>query len=350
MLNPEQINRLLDLVRSKIPADELEQFCAQNGIGLDIKKVDLSIVIPVYNEEDNIQPLIERLVKAVADITDSYEIIFIDDGSKDETVKRILEMQKKFPGIVLLKLSRNFGQHNAAQAGFDYCHGEAVVWIDADLQEPPEEIPKLLKKLREGYDLVYGLRGNMGGSIFKRLASLTFVRVFNKLSNNPLPVNACTLRIMSKRFVQSINQMPERVRFQAGINSWIGFKRTGIEINYKPRFKGKTKYNLLKMLKMSMDGFLSFSMMPLRVITLFGCLLASFSFLFMALIFFGKILGFLSGVPLGWPSIMISIYFLGRIQCILMGLIGEFFGRIDLDVKSRRLYSKEECYKTLSGR
>ncbi len=313
------------------------------------KKVELSVVIPVYNEEENIQPLVERLVETISGITSSYEVIFIDDGSMDNSVSRILEMQKKISDIVLLKLSRNFGQHSAAQAGFDYCHGEVIVWMDADLQEPPEEIPKLLEKMKEGYDLVYGLRGNLGGSIFKRAASLLFVWFFNKLTKTPLPVNACTMRAMSRRFVQSINNMPERIRFQAGINSWVGFKRAGVEIKYMPRHSGESKYNLMKMVKMSVDGLLSFSMMPLRVITVFGLIVAGLSFADMIHIIAARIFGFEANWGAGWAPIMVAIYFLGGIQCIFLGLIGEYLGRIYLEVKSRPLYIVEECYKSRYG-
>ncbi len=319
------------------------------NLPLSNKKIELSVVIPVYNEEENIQPLVERLVKAVSGITDSYEIIFIDDGSMDATVNRVIEMQKIFSNIILLKLSRNFGQHNAAQAGFDYCSGEAVVWMDADLQEPPEEIPKLLGKMKEGYDLVYGLRGNLGGSVFKRAASLLFVWFFNKLTKTPLPVNACTMRVMSRRFVKSINNMPERIRFQAGINSWVGFKRAGVEIKYMPRHSGESKYNLVKMVKMSIDGILSFSMMPLRFITIFGLVVAGLSFADMLHIIAARVFGFEANWGAGWAPIMVAIYFLGGIQCIFLGLIGEYLGRIYLEVKSRPLYIIEEHYKSQFG-
>lgn len=310
------------------------------------KKVELSVVIPVYNEEENIQPLVERLFKTISGITSSYEVIFIDDGSVDETVKRILKMQKKFQNIVLLKLSRNFGQHSAAQAGFDYCRGETVVWIDADLQEPPEEIPRLLNKLKEGYDLVYGLRSTLGGSVFKRAASLLFVWFFNKMTKAPLPVNACTMRIMTRRFVRSINNMPERIRFLAGLNSWVGFKRAGVEIRYMPRHSGESKYNLMKMVKMSIDGLLSFSMMPLRVITVFGLIVAGLSFADMLHIILGKIFGFTTNLGTGFAPTMVAIYFLGGVQCIFLGLIGEYLGRIYMEVKKRPLYIVEEEYNS----
>jgi len=346
MLNPKQINRLLDLVRSKIPADELEQFCAQNGIGLDIKKVDLSIVIPVYNEEDNIQPLIERLVKTVADITDSYEIIFIDDGSKDRTVNRILEMQKKFPGIVLLKLSRNFGQHNAAQAGFDHSCGDAIILLDADLQETPEEIFKLWEKYKEGYDIVYTMREFAPGSrsLLKKISSKVFKKIFNRLIANPLPNNVSAMRIMSRRYLQHIMQLPERVRFLDGIFSWVGFKSSAISIKYSPRHSGESNYNSIKRLKMSIDAIFSFSIIPLRFITGFGVVISFMSFLYMLYILVGRSLGLIK-LPLGWSSIMVSIYFLGGIQCIFIGLLGEYLGKIFLEVKSRPLYIIEDYYK-----
>lgn len=310
-----------------------------------MENIKLSVVVPLYNEQDNVKPLIERLIKTISAIDGGYEIILIDDGSTDDTINRILEEQKRFPGLILLKLSRNFGQHSASQAGFDYSKGDIIIWLDADLQEPPEEIPNLIKKIHEGYDLVYGLRSNLGGSFFKRFVSLLFVKVFNKLTRNFLPLNACTMRAMTRRFVKSINSMPERVRFLAGLNSWVGFRRTGVEIKYMARYKGKSKYNFIKMLKMSIDGLLSFSMMPLRCITIFGLIVAGLSFIDMLHIIIAKIFGFEANWGIGWAPVMVSIYFIGGVQCIFLGLIGEYLGRIYLEVKSRPLYIVEECYK-----
>lgn len=356
MLNSKQKKILGDYIISQFPGIGLENICKKNGIDYkqakdfintlfpDDENIELSVVIPVYNEQGNIQPLIGRLEKSISGIVKSSEIIFVDDGSQDDTIRQIKTVQKKYANIRLLKLSRNFGQHSASQAGFDHARGDAIVWMDADLQEPPEEIPKLFLKLKEGYDLVYGLRKEVGGSLFKRIASLFFVWVFNKIASNSLPLNACTMRVMSRRFVQSINRMPERVRFLAGINSWVGFKRIGVEIKYMPRESGETKYNFPKMLKMSVDGLLSFSMFPLRLITLFGFIVAGLSFVDMTHIILKRFFGITGGFTLGWAPIMVSIYFLGGVQCIFLGLIGEYLGRIYMEVKSRPLYIIEEQY------
>jgi dolichol-phosphate mannosyltransferase len=305
--------------------------------------VDISVIIPVYNEEENIAVLVERLCATLDKIGKSHEIIFIDDGSVDGTVKKVNEAIATHPEIALLKLSRNFGQHAAAQAGFDYCRGAVMVWLDADLQEPPEDIPKLLEKINEGYDFVYGLKDEWEGSMLKRASSKAFVWLFNSAAHINLPTNATTMRAMSRRFVDSVNNMPERVRFLAGLNAWVGFKSAGTPIKYTHRHAGESKYNLLKMLRLAFDGLLSFSVTPLRVITAFGFLVSTASFLFMLVIIFGKLAGVFGGS--GWASVMVSLFFMGGVQCVFMGLIGEYVGRIYLETKSRPIYVVEKVYK-----
>lgn len=310
--------------------------------------VELSIVIPVYNEEGNIQSLAERLEKTIDGLVKSSEIIFVDDGSQDASVNRILEMQKKYKNIRLIKLSRNFGQHIAAQAGFDYCRGEAVIWMDGDLQEPPEEIAKLFAKYKEGYDVVYTNREfkSSARSWFSRLASKIFKGTFNKLAKNPLPGNISAMRIMSRRYLQNVNKLPERVRYLDGIFGWVGFKSATVTIKYVPRHAGRSNYNFIKRLRVSTDAILSFSMMPLRLITGFGLIVAVASFTWMLLIIIGRIFGFMGTQGLGWSSLMVSVYFLGGVQCIFLGLIGEYLGRIYMEVKKRPLYIVEEEYNS----
>lgn len=303
----------------------------------------LSYVIPVLNEEPNINLLIERIAASDKGVRGEYEVIFVDDGSTDKTVPTIMALRSTYPQVKLVKLSRNFGQHAAAQAGFDLCSGEIIVWMDADLQEPPEEVCNLVVKLKEGYDLVYGVRKSLGGSIFKRLLSNGFVWVFNKITHHDLPRNACTMRVMTRRFLDSVNSLPERVRFLAGINSWVGFKRAGVEISFHPRNAGTSNYNLVRMMSLTADAIFSFSAAPLRLISAAGFLLAAASLLAILCIVVGRLLGLVGSTTLGWASIVVSICFIGGVQSIFLGLMGEYLSRIYLEVKQRPIYIIEEC-------
>jgi glycosyltransferase involved in cell wall biosynthesis len=356
MLNSDQTDRLLNFIRTRIPDSELRNFFVQNGMEWDgtndfpgkesCERIELSVVIPVYNEEENIASLVERLVKTLAEIPCRYEIVFIDDGSKDGSVRRILEMQEKFPVIVLLRLSRNFGQHNAAQAGFDYCRGDAVIWMDADLQEPPEEIPGLWKKYKEGYDIVYTIREfNPRSSTFlKRISSIVFKKIFNRLIENPLPGNISAMRIMSRRYLENIKQLPERIRFMDGIFSWMGFKSAYVPMKYEYRYSGTSNYNFLKRIKMSADAIFSFSIVPLRLIAGIGAGITLVSLFYMLYAATGRLFGFIK-VTLEWASVVASVYFLGGLQCVFMGLLGEYLGRIFIEVKARPLYIVADVYR-----
>lgn len=301
-------------------------------------KKALSVILPVMNEEDNILPLAARLGAVLNTLTSDYEIVFVDDGSQDATVEKIIEARKSNPKIVLVKLARNFGQHFAAQAGFDYCTGERVVWMDADLQEPPEAIPSLLTKMDEGYDVVYGVRKSIGGSLFKRAGSLAYVYLFNRLVKHPQPMNAAVMRVLSRKCVNAINSMPERVRFVTALNSWVGFKWSGVEIDYAPRQAGRTKYNLSKMINNALDAILSFTMVPLKVISVLGFICSLFSLALSGFILLAFFTGFWTAGVTGWTTIVVALFFIGGVQMMCLGLIGEYIGRIYFEVKKRPFY------------
>lgn len=303
-----------------------------------ISQKKLSVVLPVMNEEGNILPLLGRLEPVLDSITPDYEIIFVDDGSRDGTVERILKAREANSRIVLIKLSRNFGQHFAVQAALDYCHGERVVWMDADLQEPPEAIPDMLKKMDEGYDVVYGLRKSIGGPLYKRLGSLSYIYVFNKLVRHPQPMNASVMRVLNRKCVDAINKMPERVRFITALNSWVGFRWAGVEIDYFSRQAGKTKYDLSKMINNALDAILSFSMIPLKFISMAGFVISSLSIAFSLCILLAFITNTWTAGVTGWTTIVVSLFFLGGVQMLCLGLIGEYVGRIYFEVKGRPLY------------
>jgi polyisoprenyl-phosphate glycosyltransferase len=306
-------------------------------------KCDLSYVIPVLNEGNNIKVLMEQIASSRKGPCETYEVLFIDDGSTDDTAETILSLRTFHPQVKLIKLSRNFGQHAAAQAGFDRCIGDVVVWMDADLQESPEEVEKLLAKLSEGYDLVYGVRKTFGGSRAKRFFSHGFVWIFNKLTRHELPRNASTMRVMTRRFMESANSLPERVRFLAGINAWIGFKRTGVEIDYVVRNAGTSSYTLTRMLQLTGDAIFSFSAAPLRLISAAGFFLAAGSFVAIIGVVVARLLGLMGGSALGWASLIVSIFFIGGVQALFLGLMGEYLVRIYSEVKQRPLYIVEEC-------
>ncbi len=298
----------------------------------------ISVLLPVMNEEDNILPLVERLVPVLESVTEDYEIIFVDDGSKDNTAEKILTARKSNTKIVLIKLSRNFGQHFAAQAAFDYCHGDRIVWMDADLQEPPEAIISLLNKMDEGYDVVYGVRKSLGGPLFKRMGSLLYIYVFNKLVKHPQPMNASVMRVLNRKCVEAINKMPERVRFITALNSWVGFKWAGVEIDYHVRRSGKTKYNFSKRINNALDAILSFTMIPLKFISIVGFFISLLSIAFSLCILLAFITKIWTAGVVGWTTIVVSLFFLGGVQMMCLGLIGEYIGRIYFEVKARPLY------------
>lgn len=305
---------------------------------------DLSVVLPVMNEEGNIAPLLARLVPVLEGLTPSYEIVFIDDGSTDRTAERVLAERERNPRVTLLRLSRNFGQHFAAQAGLDFARGRRVLWMDADLQEPPEAIPAFMAKMDEGFDMVYGYRTTVGGSRFKRLGSLAYVALFNRLSRQPQPMNAAVMRLMSRRFVEALKALPERVRFITALCSFVGYPRAGVEISYGRRTSGRTKYNLGKMINNALDAILSFSMVPLKWITATGFAVAASSVAFALLILFMFLFGIWNPGVTGWTSTIVAIFFLGGVQLIFLGLIGEYVGRIYFEVKGRPLYIVAEIH------
>ncbi len=306
--------------------------------------MQISVLLPVMNEADNIFPLVDRLVPVIESVTQSYEIIFVDDGSTDSTVENILQAKQINDKIVLIKLSRNFGQHFAAQAALDYCKGERVVWMDADLQEPPEAILPLLAKMNEGYDVVYGVRKSLGGSIFKRVGSLSYIYLFNKLVKHQQPLNASVMRIMNRKCVDAINKMPERVRFITALNSWVGFRWAGVEIDYSPRSAGKTKYNIFKMINNALDAILSFSMIPLKVISIIGFVISLLSIAFSLCILLAFITKIWTAGVVGWTTIVVALFFLGGVQMMCLGLIGEYIGRIYFEVKRRPHYVIDAIY------
>jgi polyisoprenyl-phosphate glycosyltransferase len=305
---------------------------------LEVVNSKISVVAPLYNEEEVIDELIERLRKTLDGLGLPYEIVLVNDGSRDRT----LEMAKTYCAqdrrIKLVGLSRNFGHQVAVTAGLARATGAAVVIIDADLQDPPEVIKAMVEKWREGYDVVYGVRTRRAGEgFFKRVTAKIFYRLLKRLTAVDIPVDTGDFRLMDRKVVDELNRMTERNRFLRGMVSWLGFRQTCVEYVRDPRFGGESKYPLLKMISFAADGIFSFSRLPLRISSVFGLFCSAVSFLF---IIYGLVVRILfpSYVISGWASIFLAILFLGGVQLLTVGILGEYIGRIYEEVKGRQLF------------
>lgn len=313
---------------------------------METKKL-VSIVVPVFNETEVINTFYDR-VKRVLNSLDSfsYEIIFIDDGSKDDSHKKLVDLANSDPGVKVIKFSRNFGHQIAITAGVDVAEGDAVVVIDADLQDPPEVIKKFVEKWEEGYDVVYGIREKREGeNKFKLFTASLFYRMLKPLVKIDIPVDVGDFRLMSKRAVEQIRKLREKDRFVRGLVSWIGFKQTGVYYSRDKRYAGETKYPFRKMIKFAFDGITSFSSVPLKLASWLGYFTSFLAFVYACSVFIQKALGY---TVQGWATIMVGMLFLGGVQLICLGIMGEYIGRIFSEIKPRPMYIIEETYE--SGR
>jgi glycosyltransferase involved in cell wall biosynthesis len=303
----------------------------------------LSIVVPLYNEEANIDYLIERLLSVLDKMQVSYEIVCVNDGSKDRTLKYLVDYHQNNPRIKVVNLSRNFGKEIALTAGIDRASGAAIIPIDADLQDPPELIEQLVAKWREGYDVVYATRrSRQGESWLKRCTANAFYQTIGKMSPVPIPPNTGDFRLLDRRVVDSLKQMPERTRFMKGLFAWVGYKQTSIMFDREPRFGGKTTWNYWKLWNFALDGLTSFSLFPLKVWSYVGLGVSLISLLYASLLVIRTLI-FGIDVP-GYASLMVAVLFFGGIQLITLGIIGEYLGRVYEEVKRRPLYLVRECY------
>jgi glycosyltransferase involved in cell wall biosynthesis len=297
---------------------------------------ELSVVIPVYNEVDNIPVLYGRLITVLEGANINFEIVFVDDGSGDESVGRLNELRASDKRVVIIELARNFGHQVAITAGLDFARGRAVAVMDGDLQDPPEVLPKFIAKWREGHDVVYAIREHRKEGWLKRTSYAAFYRVLRRVSNIEIPLDAGDFCVMDRRVVDLLKNMPERSRFVRGIRSWVGFSQVGLPFERHVRHAGTSKYTIGRLMLLALDGLISFSYMPLRIITALG-LSVSFLSLFLAVFFFVKKL--LYGLsPPGYASVIVSIFFLAGIQLITLGVIGEYVGRIFEEAKRRPMY------------
>jgi len=300
-----------------------------------------SIVIPVLNEEKVLNELYKRLTKVMTDIGESYEIIFINDGSTDNSLKIMKQLQTHDKRIKIIDFSRNFGHQIAITAGIDFTSGDAVITIDADLQDPPEVIPDLIKKWKEGYEVIYGIREKRKGeNFFKKITTLIFYRLINKITMINMPPDSGDFRLIDKKVVNNLKNIRENNRYVRGLTYWIGFKQIGVPYERDKRFAGKSKYPIKKSFKLAYDAIFSFSNFPLKIATYFGFIVSFLSFLYLIYALIIKL--FTNSVIHGWTSLMISILFLGGVQLICLGIIGEYIARINDEVKKRPLYIIKE--------
>ncbi len=297
----------------------------------------LAVVVPAYNESEGLREFHRRLA-AVFDVLDlAASVLYVDDGSRDDTWQVMESLRAADPRVATLRLSRNFGKELAMTAGLDHVDADVVVMIDADLQDPPELIPDFVARWREGYDVVYGTRATRAGeTAFKKFTSAAFYRVMERLSDRPIPRDTGDFRLMSRRVIDALRQLRERQRFMKGLFTWVGYRQTSLVYHRDPRFAGGSKWNYWRLWNFALEGITSFSSAPLKLATYVGVCSALLAFVF-GLVVFAKAL--LLGDPVrGYPSLMVVILFLGGIQLMALGVIGEYLGRTYVESKQRPLY------------
>jgi dolichol-phosphate mannosyltransferase len=308
----------------------------------------ISVVVPVFNESAVVQAFHERATRVLSALPDfHFELIFVDDGSQDDTYVRLKAIALDDPRVRLLKFSRNFGHQIAISAGIDHARGDCVVVIDVDLQDPPEVIPSLIDKWREGFDVVYGRRtGRDGETVMKRFTAAAFYRLLARVSKIQIPHDVGDFRLMSRRVVDELKKLREKDRFVRGLVSWLGFRQTGVDYQRDKRFAGETKYRYREMIQFAIDGVASFSTAPLRLATWLGYAASLLAFIYLVGVVIQKLMGI---TVQGFATIMVAMTFLGGVQLICLGIIGEYLGRIFNEIKPRPMYIIEETWEPVAS-
>ena len=313
---------------------------------LKIMKKLISYIFPIYNESGNIGLLYETMDKLLAKQPKyDYEIIFINDGSRDDSLEQLVEIQKKDKRVSIINFSRNFGHQIAVTAGLDFAKGDAVIIMDSDMQDPPRVSFELVNKWEEGYEVVYAQRRSRKDSFFKKLTASVFYRILQKLADIDIPRNTGDFRLMDRKVVNELNKFREKNRFLRGLVSYVGFRQIGVLFDRDERHAGETGYPLKKMLKFAMDGILSFSSVPLKLISQLGIMLSGVSFLGIFYAILVKLFDPSHVVP-GWTFIVIAILFVGGIQLVMLGVIGTYIGRMYAEIQSRPLYIISSVYSS----
>lgn len=308
----------------------------------------LTVVVPAYNESEGLREFHTRLAAVFDGMDLETEVLYVDDGSRDDTWAVMNALREGDARVSTLKLSRNFGKELALTAGLDHADADAVVVIDADLQDPPELIPTFVAHWREGYDVIYGTRASRAGETgFKKLTSSVFYRVMERLSQTPIPRDTGDFRLLSRRALDALKQVRERQRFMKGLFTWVGYKQLAVVYDRDPRHAGETKWNYWRLWNFAIDGITSFSGAPLKLATYIGLVTALLAFVF-GLWVMAKALLF--GDPVrGYPSLMVIVLFLGGVQLVALGVIGEYLGRLYVESKQRPLYLIDEYHPPHGG-
>lgn len=311
----------------------------------DEDRLLVSIVAPVYNEEQVLPELYNRVTNVLEGTGIPYELILVNDGSRDASLQIMRQLHDRDARVKVLDFSRNFGHQMAITAGSDHASGEAVIIIDADLQDPPELILDLIERWRDGYEVVYAVRTEREGETwFKEFTASAFYRLINRITNVPIPLDTGDFRLMDRRVVDALREMREQHRFMRGLSSWVGFDQTGVGYVRRARYAGETKYPVRKMLKFAVDAITSFSYLPLQLATYFGFFVAALSLVGIVLTIGLRLFVHGNTIPLsGQATTLVAVLFLGGVQLIFLGIIGEYLGRIYDEVKDRPLYIVAEA-------
>lgn len=304
-------------------------------------KKDISVVVPVFNEEGNINELYSRLVSAILKITNNYEIIFVNDGSKDTSILLLKQLATNDENVFYINFSRNFGHQIAVSAGIKHVNARTIVIIDGDLQDPPELITELYETYQKGYDIVYAKRKERKGETFlKKITAKVFYRLLSKITSFEIPLDTGDYRLLDEKIVKALNNMPEQNKFLRGQIAWLGFKHTYVLFDRDSRRYGKTNYTYSKMISFALDGITSFSDKPLLWVSRAGFFISFLSFCVILLAIFSHFV--LQQTITGWTSLIISTMFIGGVQLLSIGIIGEYISRINKNVQDRPLYIIEE--------
>jgi glycosyltransferase involved in cell wall biosynthesis len=308
---------------------------------------EISIAVPMYNEEECVDVFFYRVESVLAGMGVDYEIVCVNDGSRDGTLASLLRHRERNQRIVVVDLSRNFGKDAALTAAIDYCSGRCVVPMDADLQDPPELVPVLHAKWKEGYEMVIAHRSSRNSdAAVKRVTARWFYKLFNKVTTVPIPEDVGDFRLMDRKVVDALKQLPESNRFMKGLFAWVGFRQATVDYDREPRAKGRSKFNYWKLWNFALDGLLSFSSLPLRVWSYVGAVISGLSLLYAL---FLVIRTLVTGCSVsGYPSLMVTILFMGGIQLISLGVIGEYLDRMYGESKRRPLYLTRSLFGPVS--
>lgn len=317
--------------------DPMPQAAPRSDRVRQARRPTFSIVGPVYNEEALLEEFCVRMIEVLESLGEPFELVLVNDGSRDRSPEILQRMNDRDQRIKVINFSRNFGMQAALTAGLDYASGQAIIIMDTDLQDPPEVVPQLIAKWREGYQLVYAQRAERAGETwFKKFTASAFYRLIDKITSIQIPVDTGEFRLLDRKVVDAITQMREYNRFMRGLSVWVGYKQTGVTYERDARKAGETKFPLKKMWRLALDGITSFSYLPLQLATYIGFFVAVLSLVFLVVVFLLRI--FNPDFFYGQASSLVSVLFLGSVQLIFLGIIGEYLGRIYDEVKRRPLY------------